>query len=208
MWDSGDVTTLSAWSALVGRVHGWAGASATDLELDAGAKRLFRAWQKEVEARRRPGGNLHSVNQWAQKMTASVGRLAGLLHVAQGGTTYDGIEAATVARAIVIGEYWCHHALTLSAVADDDPMDSDALAVLDGLSKIGTQTVAVPRPAPGRLCPPISGVPVTCGCRSSTSPSGAGCDRRAAPSWTTSGRGAGRRGRGSPRVRRSADERP
>lgn len=77
------------------------------LEMDDAAHQHFSQWRNGLERRRTPQGDLRPMAEWTTKLESSTARLAGLLAVADGA---DHINAATLSRAVDIGEYWLAHA--------------------------------------------------------------------------------------------------
>ena len=107
-------------------------ATAATLELSIEARDLFLAWDQEIEHLQAPGEDLEGLAEWVSKLRATVLRLVGLLHVAEGGTVHDTIEVASMARALVISEYWLAHSLVVHETwaANSDPVKSDARAIV------------------------------------------------------------------------------
>jgi hypothetical protein len=52
------------------------------IQLTAGARRIWKDFQREVEPHCRPGGRWHFETGWASKLPGSVARIAGVLHCA------------------------------------------------------------------------------------------------------------------------------
>jgi hypothetical protein len=79
--------------------------------------------EREVEPRLAPGGAWAHVVDWGSKYTGAVVRIAGLLHLAEhpGNGWGRSVDAHTVERAALIGEYYAAHAL-----AAFDDMGADA----------------------------------------------------------------------------------
>jgi replicative DNA helicase len=77
-------------------------------DLTIEARDRFLEWDQALEHRLRPGGELAMVAEWAMKLRASVLRLTGLLHVADGAK--GDISAQTLERALVVADYWIDHA--------------------------------------------------------------------------------------------------
>lgn len=100
---------------------GWTDPAVLTLTPEADAALL--AYQKNTEARLRPGGALAHIDTWASKLDGAVCRIAGLLHLAAhpGDGWTRPIDAATLAAACRIGDYFTAHAL-----AAFDAMGSDA----------------------------------------------------------------------------------
>lgn len=85
------------------------------------AARRFVGWLADMEPLLGEGGELDAVSEWTAKLHASVARVAGLLHLADGRPAGELVDVATVERAIRLGEYWTAHALAIAELwtADD-----------------------------------------------------------------------------------------
>lgn len=89
-------------------------------------------WERRIEPRLGPGGDLSHVREWGAKLAGATVRLAGLLHVADNvragwGTT---VRAETVVRACWLAEYFVAHALAVFDLMEADRALADARAVL------------------------------------------------------------------------------
>ncbi|KPI12069.1 Protein of unknown function DUF3987 [Actinobacteria bacterium OK074] len=95
--------------------------------------------QEDVEPKLRPGSELAHVDDWAGKYVGAVARIAGLLHLGDHVTGHWGrpIEAATIERAVAIGEYYTAHALAAFDLMSTEPSVDDARTVLDWLTRSG-----------------------------------------------------------------------
>lgn len=89
--------------------------------------------QEAIEPQLRPEGALAHIDDWAGKYVGAVARIAGLLHLADRATTNWGepIEAATIERAIAIGEYYTAHALAAFDLMETDADSANARLALD-----------------------------------------------------------------------------
>jgi replicative DNA helicase len=110
------------------------------LPLTAEADQRVLAIENTVEPRLRPGAAWGHVVDWGSKYTGAVVRLAGLVHL--GEHLHDGwgkpVDASTVDRAALLGEYFAAHAL---AAFDDMSADSttrNARTVLGWIERTGT----------------------------------------------------------------------
>ncbi|MER7988441.1 YfjI family protein [Streptomyces noursei] len=114
---------------------GWTDPALLQLTPDADA--VLLAFQKVTESRIGPDGPLRPIVKWASKRDGAVARIAGLLHLAA--HPEDGwhrpIEAATMAAATELGDYFTAHALDVFTVMSADPAHDAALTVL---TKLGT----------------------------------------------------------------------
>lgn len=97
----------------------------------ADALRGFLTWRQGLEARIGPQGDLAHLGEYVSKLTGSVVRLAGLLHLADGGPVPGEVDAGTVTRALTVGDYWLAHADLLHARWRTDVSErDDAMTVL------------------------------------------------------------------------------
>lgn len=96
-----------------------------ELVLDARAQELMRDYQKELEPRLGQYCDLGHMADWAGKLAGAVGRIAGILHVADRVGTHapwqDPVDVQTVRRAIAIGCYLTYHALAAYGAMGGNP---------------------------------------------------------------------------------------
>jgi hypothetical protein len=81
------------------------------------------AFKAEIEPRLGPGGDLHTLADWGNKLPGLVARLAGLLHVgdlAEQAVALP-IESGAVDRAVVLGRYALEHARAAFGLMAADP---------------------------------------------------------------------------------------
>ncbi|MFJ3101800.1 YfjI family protein [Streptomyces sp. NPDC086835] len=114
-------------------MNGWTDPALLTLTPEADAVML--AYQKVTESRIGKGGALAAVVKWASKRDGAVARIAGLLHLA---THPDGgwqrpIEAATLAAATELGDYFTAHAQHVFDAMGADPAQEAAHQVLTHL---------------------------------------------------------------------------
>ncbi|MFV5996323.1 YfjI family protein [Streptomyces sp. NPDC056231] len=105
------------------------------LTLSPEADAVMLAYQKVTESRIGRGGSLAPIVKWASKRDGAVARIAGLLHLA---THPDNgwalpIEAATMAAATELGDYFTAHALEVFDDMGADPAQEAAHQVLTHL---------------------------------------------------------------------------
>lgn len=105
------------------------------LQFDCDAWETLRPFVCNIDQRCAPGRDLCSISDWAGKLRGAVVRIAGLLHVAD--AVIEGedpaacaVNAATVRRAITIGEYLLSHAKHAFATMEADPVENDARQLL------------------------------------------------------------------------------
>ncbi|MFD4178972.1 YfjI family protein [Streptomyces anulatus] len=108
------------------------------LTLTPDADAVLLAYQKVTESRIGKGRSLHPVIKWASKRDGAVARIAGLLHLA---THPDNgwmvpIEAATMANAVEIGDYFTAHALEVFDTMGADPAQEAAHQLLTHLKEL------------------------------------------------------------------------
>ncbi|NWF27991.1 DUF3987 domain-containing protein [Streptomyces sp. PKU-EA00015] len=96
--------------------------------------------QEAIEPQLRPEGALAHIDDWAGKYVGAVARIAGLLHLAERATGRwgDPIEAATIERAVAIGEYYTAHALAAFDLMETDADSEKAQLVLDWIRRTKT----------------------------------------------------------------------
>jgi hypothetical protein len=80
----------------------------------------------DLEERRQPGRDLIGMVEWSIKMESTTMRLAGLLHLADGGAPDGAIDAQTAERAIEVGRYWTAHARIAHELWLPDPVTQAA----------------------------------------------------------------------------------
>jgi len=99
----------------------------TLIPLEPAAYTIFSEWRQQLEYRLSPNGDLRPMSEWVAKMQSSVARVAALIVSAAGGATVD---AATMAGAVRIGEYWLAHAKVVHDMWQVDERVSHAKAIL------------------------------------------------------------------------------
>ena len=96
---------------------------ACPIPLTEAARRRLIAFKAEIEPRLGPGGDLHTLADWGNKLPGLVARLAGLLHVgdlAEQAVALP-IESSAVDRAVVLGRYALEHARAAFGLMAADP---------------------------------------------------------------------------------------
>ncbi|MFF3247378.1 DUF3987 domain-containing protein [Streptomyces sp. NPDC002870] len=96
--------------------------------------------QQDIEPKLRPDGALGHIDDWAGKYVGAVARIAGLLHLGDRAACGWGeaIEASTIERATVIGEYYTAHALAAFDRMEADENTEKAELVLDWIRRTKT----------------------------------------------------------------------
>lgn len=102
------------------------------LSLTPEADTVMLAYQRVTESRLGKGGSLAPIVKWASKRDGAVARIAGLLHLAahpDNGWALP-IEAATMAAATELGDYFTAHALEVFDDMGSDPAQETAHQLL------------------------------------------------------------------------------
>ncbi|WP_326671251.1 YfjI family protein [Streptomyces sp. NBC_01257] len=102
------------------------------LTLTPEADTVMLAYQRVTESRLGKGGSLAPIVKWASKRDGAVARIAGLLHLAahpDNGWALP-IEAATMAAATELGDYFTAHALEVFDDMGSDPAQETAHQLL------------------------------------------------------------------------------
>mgnify|MGYP001614426362 FL=1 len=109
------------------------------LSFSASALAEWRVFQRMLEPRRGPRGDLGTLADWASKCDGAVVRLAGLLHAAEHphDPCGDPISAATVARACAIGHYLIDHARAAHGQLGLDPIADKGRRLVDWVRSKG-----------------------------------------------------------------------
>ncbi|WP_326817942.1 YfjI family protein [Streptomyces sp. NBC_01762] len=105
---------------------------AVTLTLTPAADAVMLAYQKVTESRLGKGSSLAPIVKWASKRDGAVARIAALLHLAthpENGWVLP-IEAATMAAATELGDYFTAHALEVFDAMGADPAQEAARQVL------------------------------------------------------------------------------
>ena len=88
------------------------------------SQQLWSEFEKRMEPTMREGGKLEHYTNWASKLPGQVARVAGLLHCADNFSAVENlreIQADTMKRAIVFGEYLIDQALSAFSLMYTDP---------------------------------------------------------------------------------------
>ncbi len=104
-----------------------------EVSLDAEALAMFTALRVRHEAESGRGGRVHAIGYWAEKYAGTVARIATILHFAEHTTDAAAlpISGVTLARAIVIGDYFVEQELRLHTYAGQSQEAEAAQLVLD-----------------------------------------------------------------------------
>jgi hypothetical protein len=104
------------------------------LHLDRDARECFAAFERWLEPRLAPQGDLGHMRDWGGKLAGTVGRLSGLLHMATRAGDPEPWRAPigrpTVERAIILGQYLTAHAQAAYATMGSDPATDGARYLL------------------------------------------------------------------------------
>ena len=102
--------------ALVASCASWA--TPATLHLSRPARARYSLWSGELRLRQLEGGDLEGESGWASKMSSSVLRIAGLLHLADGHPHGEEIGVDQMDRAIAIGEFSTGHHTAATGVGE------------------------------------------------------------------------------------------
>src|SRR2546430_942745 len=120
---------------LVASFAGWT--DPAQFQLTPGAQERLILSAEALEPRLRPGADLGHIVEWGGKLTGTTARIAGLLHAAEHlqDSYQRSVSEETMARAIVIGDYFTTHALAVFDYMGADPAAEDARAVLEWIKR-------------------------------------------------------------------------
>lgn len=108
-----------------------AGTSIPRLQLGPEARALHVAFRRQLEPRTGPGGDLHEIADWSNKLAGAIARIAGVLHVVQHGVDVGvPVAGSTMAAAIEIGEYLLAHARRVFNVMAATQVERDVEALV------------------------------------------------------------------------------
>ncbi|MBL6277858.1 DUF3987 domain-containing protein [Micromonospora fiedleri] len=118
----------------------WEDPAVVVLTEDAGKVR--RAAAEQVEAELRPGGSLHDMREWGNKLSGATLRLAGLLHVAHhpADAWRRPIDADRMADAVRLAEFFAAHYRAAVATITADATTETARRVLAIVTAKGMTT--------------------------------------------------------------------
>ncbi len=104
-----------------------------EVSLDVEAHAMFTTLRERHEVESRPRGRVYGIGYWAEKYTGTVARIAAILHFADHTTDAAAlpISGVTLARAIVIGDYFVEQELRLHTYAGQSQEAEAAQLVLD-----------------------------------------------------------------------------
>jgi hypothetical protein len=116
--------------------------AAAVVTLTPDATRVRLAAATDVEHQLRPGGTLHDVREWGNKLSGATLRLAGLLHVAHHPTDawHRPIDADRMADAVRLAEFFAAHYRTAVATIASDASIEQGRYVLGVLTTKGMTT--------------------------------------------------------------------
>lgn len=109
----------------------------TLLRLSPGAAELFAAYRHEIEPALSPEGRLRVFAGWAGKLAGNCARVAGLLHVAEHGTSTLTISRETMDRAILLCRALTEHALAAHSMMELDRSTQDAADLYNHIRERG-----------------------------------------------------------------------
>lgn len=114
---------------------GWTDPAVLTLTPEAG--QVLLDFERDLEPRLGPTGDLHQVADWGTKLAGATVRVAGLLHLAAHPVAVavrQSITADTMAGAVQVARYLTAHALAAFDAMGADPILDDARTVLDHLA--------------------------------------------------------------------------
>lgn len=114
------------------------------------ADTALTTFRRSVEVQLRPDGALSEIKDWGGKLPGAVVRIAGLLHVAQHaavGPEQHPVSGDTVRRAIVIADYFAHHARQFFTRLSGRDHLGDARDVLAAIGRLAGDGEEVSRSA-------------------------------------------------------------
>lgn len=130
----------AVWELLLD--HDGDGPAPRVIRFTAEADDLLAVFERELEPRLGPGGDLAAVADLAGKLAGAVVRLAGILHLAdEPRPDPDPIPGVTVARAAELGRYYLAHGQAAYGALAVDPARELAEAVLVWLRRHGAARV-------------------------------------------------------------------
>lgn len=103
----------------------------------AGAAGAVLGLEAAIEPRLGSAGDLAHITDWAAKFVGAICRIAGLIHLAEGGE--GRLDADTMAAAAHLGHYFLAHALAAFEHMGADPLTDDAQHVLDWIVRTATR---------------------------------------------------------------------
>lgn len=109
------------------------------LRLDAEARQVFLEFERRLEPQLGEYGGLAHIADWAAKLVGAIGRIAGLLHMAElvghRSPWEVPVDRACAERAIRVGEYLMPHAQAAFGQMGADPKIEDARYLLGWLER-------------------------------------------------------------------------
>jgi hypothetical protein len=119
---AGDLATADTYEttarALATRWATWG--RPADITLTPEAATALEEFLVELEPQLALGAALELLAEWVAKLTGSVARYAGLLHLAEHNDAATPVPETTMTRAIDLGRYWLGHAIAVAGSAEDD----------------------------------------------------------------------------------------
>ena len=117
----------------------WAGDPAI-LTLTPKATQAMNHIAAAVEPQLRDDGTLGALRDWGSKYVGAIARIAGLIHLAERGPEKgptSSVDAETVRRAYLIGEYYKACAINVFIEMGTDDATTDAVFLLDRIDQLG-----------------------------------------------------------------------
>ena len=96
------------------------------INLSNDARHVFRQYQSTQEKHLRPGGCLSDISDWGGKLSGTVARLMGILHIVKYGSEAENhyIDEQTALNATILGNYYTSHArIAFNLMGSDEKMN-------------------------------------------------------------------------------------
>jgi hypothetical protein len=113
------------------------------VRLSVEARKQHRDFMRQLEPRIGTAGDLAVITDWAAKLAGAIGRIAGLLHLAEIRTPAafeQRVSSETMQRALSVGRYLILHAQAAFAEMGADPDTEGARRILAWLKRTETPT--------------------------------------------------------------------
>lgn len=125
------------------------------VDLTADAKRMWWAFYNSIEARLGPDGDLNQVKGFVGKLPEQAARLAANIAVFERGVRLAEVDAETLARGIVLAEFYLSEAVRLFGQGAPTGPLADAQLLSDWLAKTWTENLisitAISQNGPSRI---------------------------------------------------------
>lgn len=115
------------------------------LRLSQDGQALWDDFYNDAEREMRPGGSLYYLRDWGSKLPGAVGRIAGLLHLAEHGAAGLSLPISVdiVSASCGIGAYFKEHAIAVFGMMQEDPRMKLARQILEYVERERPDTFTV-----------------------------------------------------------------